>query len=82
MNGKWHELDVFLVRRKQRSQLVKTAGVILDDRLADHTPKMIAARLFKAKWKNTTRQKRVNIEKLIDKKTRNSRKRWGKDSKR
>ena len=69
MNGKWHELDRFLVRRLQRSQLVKTAGVVLEGSLPYHRPKKITVRLLNLKWKKITSQKRGNIEKLRDKET-------------
>ena len=50
MNGKWHELDGFIVRKAQRNRLVNEIKVLKEDNFSDHRPKIIRIKLEKPKY--------------------------------
>ena len=64
MNGKWHELDGFIVRKAQRNRLVNEIKVLKEDNFLDHRPKIIRIKLEKPKYIPPKRKARVNVEKL------------------
>ena len=64
MNGKWHELDGFIVRKAQRNRLVNEIKVLKEDNFSDHRPKIIRIKLEKPKYIPPKRKARVNVEKL------------------
>ena len=62
MNGKWHELDGFIVRKAQRNRLVNEIKVLKEDNFSDHRPKIIRIKLKKPKCIPPKRKARVNVE--------------------
>ena len=64
MNGKWYELDGFIVRKAQRYRLVKEIRVLREDNFSDHRPKIARINMLKPKYIPPKRKARVNVEKL------------------
>ena len=64
MNGKWYELDGFIVRKAQRNRLVKEIRVLREDNFSDHRPKIARINMLKPKYIPPKRKARVNVEKL------------------
>ena len=67
MNGRWYELDGFIMKKEQRHRHVLKVCTVGEMVLSDHKPKKISIKTKKWHWNNNKGKKRVpkiNWEKL------------------
>ena len=68
MNGRWYELDGFIMRKEQRHRYIKKISTIGEMTLSDHKPKKIEIELKQWHWPTVDRKKvpKIRWERLRD----------------
>ena len=69
MYGRWYELDGFVVRREERSRLVRQMRTVEENALSDHKPKSMRVRVEVGRWRavgGERRRARIQWELLRD----------------
>jgi len=51
MNGRWYELDGFIVKKDERHRLVKRMRTVNEMSMSDHKPKSISVKIVEKKWR-------------------------------